>query len=139
LASERDSSFRFYRQEDHVTEKTAIRLAGATAFAAAMGACATTPPPTEQLAAARAMVSQAQPVATADGALELDTARNKLARAESAMQRGDYLDARILAEQAEVDAKYAWTVAENARAQRAAGEVDRGISTLREELERGTR
>lgn len=48
------------------------------------------------VAAARAMVSQARPVAVSDGALELHTARTKLA-------------------QAEVDAKYAWTVAENAR------------------------
>jgi hypothetical protein len=123
----------------HVTGKAALRLASAAALAAGLGACATTPPPTEQLAAARAMVSQAQPVATADGALELHTARTKLARAEAAMQRGDYLEARLFAEQAEVDAKYAWTVAENARAQRAAAEVDRSIRTLREELERGTR
>lgn len=102
-----------------MTEKAALRLASA-ALAAGLGACATTPPPTEQLAAARAMVSQAQPVATADGALELHTARTKLARAEAAMQRRDYLDARIFAEQA-------------------AAEVDRGIRTLREELERGAR
>jgi len=123
-----------------VTEKAALKRASAAALAAALSACATTPPPpTEQLAAARAMVSQAQPVAASDGALELHTARTKLARAEEAMRRGDHLNARIFAEQAEVDAKYAWTVAENARAQRAAAELDRGIRTLREELERGTR
>lgn len=122
-----------------MTEKAALKLASAAALAAGLAACATTPPPTEQVAAARAMVSQAQTVATRDGALELHTARTKLTRAEEAMQRGDYLDARIFAEQAEVDAKYAWTLAENAQAQRAAAELDRGIRTLREELERGTR
>jgi predicted outer membrane protein len=122
-----------------VTEKPATRLAVAAALAAALGACASTPPPTEQVAAARAMVSQAQPVASRDGALELHTAQTKLARAEQAMERGDHREARIFAEQAEVDAKYAWTVAENARAQRAAAEVDRGIRALREELERGSR
>lgn len=122
-----------------MTEKAALKLASAAALAAGLAACATTPPPTEQVAAARAMVSQAQPVATRDGALELHTARTKLTRAEEAMQRGDYLDARIFAEQAEVDAKYAWTLAENAQAQRAAAELDRGIRTLREELERGPR
>ncbi len=121
-----------------MTEKAALKLASVAALTAGLGACAT-PPPTEQVAAARAMVSQAQPVAVSDGALELHTARTKLAQAEAAMQRRDYLNARIFAEQAEVDAKYAWTVAENARAQRAAAEVDRSIRTLREELERGSR
>lgn len=122
-----------------MTEKAALSLAAACVAAAGLVACATTPPPTEQMGAARTMVSQAQQVASAEGAAELDTARTKLARAELAMQRGDYLDARILAEQAEVDAKYAWTRSENARAQRAAAEVDRSLRTLREELERGTR
>jgi hypothetical protein len=94
------------------------------------------PPPHQQVAAARAMVSQAQPVALKDAPVELHTAQAKLARAEEAMQKEDYVHARIFAEQAEVDAKYAWTVAENARVQRAAAEIDRGISTLKQELQR---
>jgi hypothetical protein len=101
--------------------------------------CATTPPPTEQLAAARAMVNQAQPTAGKEAPLELQNAQTKLSRAEDAMQRGDYEIARRNAEQAEVDAKLAWSVAENARAQRAAAEVERGIETLREELDRRNR
>ena len=104
-----------------------------------VGACATTPPPTEQLAAARAMVNQAQPIAGKEAPLELQSAQTKLSRAEDAMQRGDYEVARRNAEQAEVDAKLAWSVAENARAQRAAAEVERGIETLREELDRRNR
>lgn len=106
------------------------------AFACSLAACATTPPPTEQLAAARAMVSQAQPAAGREAPLELQTAQAKLGRAEDAMQRGDYEIARRNAEQAEVDARVAWTAAESARAQRAAGEVERGIQALREELGR---
>jgi hypothetical protein len=101
--------------------------------------CATTPPPTEQLAAARAMVNQAQPTAGKEAPLELQSAQAKLARAEDAMQRGDYEIARRNAEQAEVDAKLALSAAENARAQRAAAEVERGIETLREELDRRNR
>jgi hypothetical protein len=104
-----------------------------------VGACTTTPPPTEQLAAARAMLNQAQPAAGKDAPLELQSAQTKLSRAEDAMQRGDYEIARRNAEQAEVDAKLAWTTAENARAQRAAAEVARGIETLREELDRRNR
>jgi len=52
------------------------------------------------------------------------------------VQRGDYTNARILAEQAQVDAKYAWTLAENARLQRAAVEVGESVKVLREELDR---
>src|SRR4051794_21113749 len=83
----------------------------------ALAACATTPPPTEQLAAARAMVAQAQPLAASDAPGDLHTAQAKLASAEAAMERGDYAVARRLAEQADVDARLAWTAAENARAQ----------------------
>ena len=109
---------------------------GVIAAAAGLAACASMPPPHQQLGAARAMVAQAQPIAARDAPVELGTAQQKLARAEAAMKRDDYVDARIWAEQAEVDARYAWTLAENARAQRAAAEIGQGISTLRRELER---
>lgn len=119
--------------------KPGLKAIAAAVLVAGLAACASTPPPVEQVAAARASVSQAQPAATKDAPAELHTAQTKLARAEDAMQRGDHIQARIFAEQAELDAKYAWTVAENARVQRAAADVDRGISTLREELERRTK
>jgi hypothetical protein len=101
-----------------------------------LAGCASVPPPHQQLGAARAMVAQAQPLAARDAPMELATAQGKLARAEQAMKQQDYVNARIYAEQAEVDAKYALTLAENARVQRAAAEVSQGISTLRQELER---
>lgn len=101
-----------------------------------LAGCASTPPPTEQLGAARAMVTQAQPVAVNDAPAELHAAQTKLASAESAMQRRDYAAARRWAEEAEVDARLAWTTAENARAQRAAAEVDQGVKALRDELQR---
>jgi chromosome segregation ATPase len=117
-------------------EKPALKRIAAAVLAAGLAGCASVPPPQAQLAAARAMVSQAQAVAARDAAFELNTAQAKLARAEQAMKRDDYVNARIYAEQAEVDAKYAWTLAENARAQRAAAEVGKGINALREELQR---
>ena len=115
-----------------------MRTGGISLIGVALAAagCATTPPPTEQLGAARASVAQAQPAAAQAAPAQLGAAQTKLARAEEAMKRGDYLAARLYAEQAEVDAKYAWTVAENARMQRAAAEVNQGISTLKEELQR---
>jgi hypothetical protein len=111
--------------------------AGAKAALCTLAACASPYPPQEQIGAARAMVSQAG-MAAADAPLELAAAQTKLERAEQAMKRGDYGAARIYAEQAEVDARYAWTLGANARAQRAASEVGEGISTLRHELERRT-
>jgi hypothetical protein len=94
------------------------------------------PPPTEQMTAARAAVSQAQPVAAAENIPEFGIAQAKLATAEHELQRGDNMAARVLAEQAEVDATYAWTAAENARLQRARAELDRSAKQMREELER---
>lgn len=113
-----------------------LQSAAAWTLGAALVACSTTPAPTEQVAAARTMVSQAAPVAVRDGAVELKTAQAKLARAEEAMQRGDYAQARIFAEQAEVDARYAWTLAENARMQRTAAELDHSVKVLRNEHRR---
>src|SRR4051812_15578232 len=101
-----------------------------------MAACATTPPPTDQLAAARVMVNQAQPLAAKEAPLELQNALVKLGRAEDAMQKGEYESARRNAEQAEVDAKLAWTMADRVRAQRAEAEVERGIEALRQEIGR---
>lgn len=115
-----------------------VGYAGVNAALCLLTACASTPPPHEQLGAARAMVAQARQVAADDAPMELATAQSKLSRAEQAMKQEDYPNARIYAEQAEVDAKYAWTLAQNARAQRAAAEVSEGISTLRQELERRT-
>jgi hypothetical protein len=85
---------------------------------AAVAACATTDPPEQEMAAARAMVAQARPMAS-DAPTELAAAQGKLERAELAMQRGHYEHARLLAEQAEADARLAWTTAENTRLQRA--------------------
>jgi len=96
----------------------------AVLVALTLSGCASTPPPLEQLAAARAMVVQAQSVAAAEGAPELKSAQVKLAQAEGAMQRFEYRDARIFAEQAEVDARYAWTAGESARMRQAANQID---------------
>jgi hypothetical protein len=109
------------------------------AATAALAACSSLPPPTEQMDAARAAVAHAQPVAAAEGVPELGMAQAKLARAEQELQRGDNVAARVLAEQAEVDARYAWTLAENARLQRTTAEFDRSSKQMRQELERSAK
>ena len=119
-------------------DSSVLHRTAALALAATLVACSSIPRPTEQVEAARAAVSQAQPVVARDGAAELKAAQAKLARAEDAMQRGTYEDARVFAEQAEVDARYAWTLAESARQQRAAAEVDQSVRVLRDQLDRRT-
>lgn len=89
------------------------------ALVAALAACATADPPESEMASARAMVAQARPLAQADAPAELAQAQGKLFGAETAMQRGHHAHARLLAEQAEADARLAWASADNARAQRA--------------------
>ncbi len=83
-----------------------------------LAACSTVPTPTSELAAARTAVAQAAAQPTEDAGAVLVSARDKLARAEQALQRGDNLQARLYAEQAEADARLAVATAENARAQR---------------------
>jgi hypothetical protein len=121
------------------TRLSVLQWAAAAALAASLAACSSIPRPVEQVEAARAALARAQPVAVSEGAPQLQLAQAKLAAAERVMQGGgDYVSARILAEQAEVDARYAWTLAENARLQRAAADVERNVQALRAELDRRT-
>jgi hypothetical protein len=102
-----------------------------------MAACASTPPPTDQLAVSRAAVDSAvRAGATDHAAVELALARGKLERAQAAMNSNNHLEARRLAEQAAVDAELAQARAASARARTAASQVDQSIRALREEIER---
>jgi hypothetical protein len=113
------------------------RVLAGFALVVGVGACASVPAPTEQLAVARSMLSQAQSAgATQHAPVELNAARTKLDQAEEAMRREDHERARQLAEQAEVDARLAWTKSDTARSQRAAAEVQQGIEVLKQELQR---
>lgn len=118
------------------THLSELQRIAAIALVLGLAACSSTPQPVEQIDAARAALLQARPVAVSDGAAELRLAQYKLARAEQEMKHGNNTDARIFAEQAEVDAKYAWTLAESARMQRTAAGVDHKVRALREELDR---
>ena len=97
----------------------------AAAAPALAAACASTPPPDAEMSAARAMLSQAQPLASQYAAAELRAAQGKLERAEALYAREQHTEARLFAEQAEVDAKLAWSIAESERARRTLAEVQR--------------
>ena len=107
---------------------------------AVLTACASVPPPTEQMAVSRAAVTDAQGAGAYDFApVEMRTANEKLTRATAAMNQKDYVTARRLAEQAEVDARLAAATANSAKAQRALDEVQASIRTLQNEISRQAR
>jgi hypothetical protein len=96
-----------------------------------------TPPPTEKVEVAEAAVRQADTRgAGEDAALELRLARDKLARAQLAMEDERYVDARRLAEQAQVDALLAEAKAQSAAALQSARDMRDSIESLRGEAQR---
>ena len=99
--------------------------------------CATIPAPTEQLAVSKAAVTSASSAGGNEFApVSLKAAMEKMDSAERAMAREDYLLARQLAEQAQVDAQLAAATARSAKAQQAASELREGDRVLRQEIDR---
>lgn len=99
-----------------------------------LSACSTgRVPAAEQLGATRGAIDAAQ-VAGANATPEMAMARSKLGQAEAAMRMGDNLQARRLAEEAEVDALAARSRAASERSQKAAAELDASLATLRDEM-----
>lgn len=104
-----------------------------------LGGCASTPVPTSQMAVAEASVQNANSSNTSEHAPgELQIAIAKLASARDAMSRKDYVEARRLAEQAELDARVAQVRAQSVSARKAAQESQEAARVLREELNRNT-
>jgi succinate dehydrogenase/fumarate reductase flavoprotein subunit len=110
---------------------------GATVLAIALGACATAPPPTEELAGARAAIEAANVAGAArTSSLELTQARQKLSAAELAAHDGDQVKARRLAEQAQVDAEVAQAKASAVRSREGLAQAQTALQALREESTR---
>lgn len=106
-------------------------------LALALGACASTPAPTAQVAVATAAVNSAAGAGSTEGApLEMKSARDKLARANAAMTAKDYDIALALAQQSQADAQVAQAKTEAAKAQKAADETQDAARALREEMNR---
>ena len=101
-----------------------------------VAACASTPPPTAELAVGRAAVERATLSAAADSPIEMAAARDRIARANAANAKGDYPLARRLAAEAEADAALAEAQSRSLRSTRALNEVREGIRMLRDEMAR---
>ncbi len=129
-----------YHRTEYVWRRPLAATAVAIVAATGLAACATTPPPTGQVAVAKAAIADAVSAGGEQLAPEaLHIAQEKLAQADTAMAGRKYADARRLAEEAEVDARLAAVTARSTKAQLAAAELERGIQALKEELARAPR
>ncbi|WP_339842582.1 DUF4398 domain-containing protein [uncultured Halopseudomonas sp.] len=96
-------------------------------------------PPTAQFALTESAVNSAVSAeATEYSPVEMRSAREKFKQAEMAMQEENYDEARVLAEQAEWDARVAERKARTAKTQKALKDANQGIEELREEGMRTT-
>ncbi len=110
-----------------VSVVTAIFIAG----------CASIPAPTEQMAVSKVAVSNASSAGGNEFAPQsLKSAMEKMDAAERAMAEKDYLRARQLAEQAQVDAQLATVTARSDKAQKAARELQEDNRVLQQEIDR---
>lgn len=115
----------------------AIGAIGCAAFVIA--GCATIPPPTEQIAVSKSAIANAVSAGGSEYApIEMKTAQEKMDRANRAMDKKDYEDARRLAEEAQADARLAEKKAEAGKAQKAAVVMQDDNRVLREEIDRKT-
>lgn len=94
-------------------------------------------PPTEQMAVSKVAVSNASSVNASELApLQLRSAMDKMDAAERAMTEEDYVLARQMAEEAQVDAQLAAATARSAKAQKAVSALQEDNRVLRKEIDR---
>lgn len=100
-----------------------------------LSACASDPAPTEQLRLTEQALSQAQALGvTTQQSPALRQAEEKLALAQAALQDEDYKQARVYAEQAELDARLAEAEHLTAKSQQQLAELSNSINRLRKQL-----
>lgn len=96
--------------------------------------CASDPAPVEQLRLTEQALAQAKAVGADDQVAELVMAEDKLLHAQSAMQHDAFKEARVLAEQAELDARLAQAQVLTQKSQDQLDELNNRISRLRKQL-----
>ncbi len=112
-------------------------MMGSAILLLAAGCSSMKTPATADVAVSRAAVESAAGAGAAELApQEMNSAREKMMRANQALAAKDYPLARDLAAQAQADAKLAQSKAGSAKATSAADEINENIRVLREELDR---
>jgi predicted S18 family serine protease len=109
------------------------KLLALAAGSAMLAGCAGNPP-TEQFAVTNTVVKSAVAAGGTEYApVETKAAQDKLAQAETLLQNEKYDEARVLAEEAEWDARVAERKAYAVKAQRALDDAQRGVQEIRNE------
>ena len=104
------------------------------ALSLAMAGCAVDPVPNEQLRLTEQAVAQAHAVGATDQLAEMLLAEQKLAGAQKNMTEQDYKRARVLAEEAELDARLAESRVLTAKSQEQLADLQVRITRLRNQL-----
>jgi Domain of unknown function (DUF4398) len=120
---------------EHTMNTTRITaLAGALLL---LAACASTPPPTSQMAVANAALAHAVAAGSVEYApTEMAMARDKMNQANLALAARDHDRALALAQQATLDAQVAEAKAESQKAGKSAVALQEAARALREEMAR---
>ncbi len=100
----------------------------------ALAGCANDPAPNEQIRLSEQALEQAKAVGATEENAELKLAEQKFARAQKNMAEEDYKRARILAEQAELDARLAEAKVLTGKSQEQLEQLNQRISRLRKQL-----
>lgn len=111
-------------------------LFAAMALAALVG-CAHDPAPTEQLKLTEKAVEQAKAVGASQDEPELEMAESKLAQARADMLNQSYKQARMQAEQAELDARLAEARVLNQKNEEQQAQLTTRLNRLRKQLGEG--
>jgi len=100
-----------------------------------LAGCANDPAPNEQMRISEQALEQAKAVGATDQVEELKLAEDKLARAKTNMLTEDYRDARMRAEQAELDARLAEARVLNQKSDEQLDALQARVKRLRKQLE----
>jgi len=116
-----------------------LRVALGLTGVLALGACASAPPPTASLQAARQAISEADRAEAGHYATaELGDARTKLTSANNAVAEKNMTKAERLADESRADAEFASAKTANVKANAVNDEMKRSTSTLIEEMQRNS-
>jgi len=96
--------------------------------------CANDPAPTEQLRLTEQAIQQAQAVGAADDQPELARAQSKLTRANADMVSKSFKDARMQAEQSELDARLAEARVLSLKSEEQINQLNTRLNRLRKQL-----
>lgn len=113
--------------------RAAIARFSLLALSLTIAACANAPPPNAELALARSTISDAERIgATERAPMELNQARQRLALAEQAVRDNKIDQARMLAVEAEADARLARATSEAERTEQNARDLEKSNDALRQ-------